>query len=77
VAAELSARVTLSIMAQYSPLFRAREYPELARRITRVEYDAVVQMLDRLGLDNGWVQQREAADCYLPDFAREGHPFEG
>jgi len=76
IAKYLSPQVTLSVMAQYSPQYRAVEFPELARRITRKEYQNVVALLEELGLDNGWVQQREAADCYLPDFAKEDRPFE-
>ena len=32
-------------------------------------------MLEEVGLENGWVQEMGAAENYLPDFAREGHPF--
>jgi putative pyruvate formate lyase activating enzyme len=32
-------------------------------------------LLDEAGLENGWVQEMGAAENYLPDFDREGHPF--
>ena len=33
-------------------------------------------LLSDLGIDNGWVQDLAAAEHYVPDFEREGHPFE-
>ncbi|MBT8345803.1 MAG: radical SAM protein [Desulfofustis sp.] len=42
----------INIMAQYSPLFKAFEYPNLARRITREEYVRVVEKARDLGLEN-------------------------
>ncbi|MBI4285742.1 MAG: radical SAM protein [Chloroflexi bacterium] len=75
LAHDVSPAITLSIMAQYMPLHRARQFPELARTITKGEYQTVVQLLDDLGLENGWVQELGAEANYLPDFHREGHPF--
>lgn len=74
LASEVSPTVTLSIMAQYMPVYRASEYPELSRRITPAEYRAVVELLSRLGLENGWLQELEASEHYLPDFERND-PF--
>ncbi len=76
LAKELSATVTVSIMAQYFPAHRAARVPLLSRQISLAEYENVVQLLDRLGLENGWIQELSAAESYRPDFASEGHPFE-
>jgi putative pyruvate formate lyase activating enzyme len=73
---EVSPAVTVSIMAQYYPAHRARQIPLLAREITASEYNEVMALLDELGIENGWVQERSASVEYRPDFAREGHPFE-
>jgi hypothetical protein len=35
----------------------------------------VLKVLYEVGLENGWVQEMGAAENYLPDFEREGHPF--
>ena len=75
LARELSHTVTVSIMSQYSPLHRARRIPMLSRTISMAEYEAVIQLLSDLGLENGWIQEMGAAKNYLPDFEREGHPF--
>jgi putative pyruvate formate lyase activating enzyme len=73
---ETSPAVTVSIMAQYYPAHRAPRIPLLARKINQQEYEEVLELLDEFGIENGWVQETDASDTYLPDFARKGHPFE-
>jgi len=75
LAREISPAVTVSIMSQYLPLHRARRIPLLSRKILTVEYEAVVQLLTDLGMENGWLQEMGASDDYIPDFEQEGHPF--
>lgn len=53
---ELSPNIYLSIMSQYHPAYRAKEFPELARRITKEEYQLVVTEARKLGFNNGWIQ---------------------
>jgi putative pyruvate formate lyase activating enzyme len=72
---EVSPRVTVSIMSQYYPSYLAPQIPQLRRKISVSEYLAVLELLDELGIENGWVQQMEAAENYLPHFGRHGHPF--
>ena len=54
----------------------AFQYPAIARRITSGEYGEVTDILSRLGMENGWLQELESSGNYLPDFEAEGHPFE-
>jgi len=75
IARELSPEVTIALMSQYAPTPLVANDPELGRRVTREEYDKVLEELDRLGMENGWIQERESQDTYCPDFARS-HPFE-
>jgi putative pyruvate formate lyase activating enzyme len=75
LATALSRDVTLSIMAQYYPCHNAGNEPLLSRRINAGEYSEVVEIMEKLGLENGWLQQLDSAEHYLPDFHREGHPF--
>jgi putative pyruvate formate lyase activating enzyme len=72
---ELSPTVTVSIMSQYMPMHRASRIPLLSRKITVDEHETVLQLLTDLEIENGWVQELGAAEEYLPDFEREGHPF--
>ena len=72
---EVSPTVTVSIMAQYFPAHRAKQMPLLARGITSEEYSEVTRLLDELGLENGWVQEYESQDYYMPDFRDRLEPF--
>mgnify|MGYP001818060258 CR=1 FL=1 len=42
----------VNIMAQYNPLYKAYDYPELSRRITREEYKKAVNKAKEMGLTN-------------------------
>jgi putative pyruvate formate lyase activating enzyme len=50
LAREISPRTYLNVMGQYRPAFRAREYPELARPVSRAEHSAAVRMALEAGL---------------------------
>ncbi|MFC1872117.1 radical SAM protein [Chloroflexota bacterium] len=73
---KVSPMLAVSIMAQYHPSHRAERYPEISRWITKAEYDEVVVIAKELGLENGWFQELDAAEHFLPDFTREERPFE-
>ncbi len=65
--------VGLSLMSQYTPMFRAEEYPELNRRLTSFEYDSVVDYACDLGFRHCYVQERRAAsEEYVPNFDGRG-----
>ena len=76
LAKELPADVNISVMAQYYPAHKAKLFPELARGITEPEYLEVIDLLNELGLENGWIQEMSAPENYQPDFEQKGHPFE-
>ncbi|MFZ5796865.1 MAG: radical SAM protein [Thermodesulfobacteriota bacterium] len=75
IARELSPEVTISLMAQYMPIPAVADDPELGRRLSSAEYEEVLEELDRLSMENGWVQDLTSQDYYCPDFALS-HPFE-
>ncbi|MBI2339675.1 MAG: hypothetical protein HYU99_04825 [Deltaproteobacteria bacterium] len=75
LAEEISREVTISVMAQYYPTNKAERIPLLSRKIRSSEYDAVLDLLDKYGLENGWVQELESSETYRPDFDREA-PFD-
>lgn len=52
IAKNLPKDTYLNIMSQYRPTYKAFDYPEISRRITREEYDEAVQCAIRLGLTN-------------------------
>lgn len=56
IAKNLPKDTYLNIMSQYRPMYKAFDYPEISRRITREEYAVVVNRAKELGLTNLDVQ---------------------
>jgi len=52
IAEKLPKDTYVNIMAQYNPRFKAFDYPELSRRITRQEYKNAVKKAEAMGLTN-------------------------
>ncbi|MEK6697628.1 MAG: radical SAM protein [Nitrospirota bacterium] len=59
LAEEISKDVYISLMAQYFPAYRAKEFKELSRRVTSAEYEEAYQIMEKYGLENGWVQEHD------------------
>ncbi len=47
---EISSEAFVNIMAQYYPYYRAKEFPQIARRITVDEYRSALQFAEDMGL---------------------------
>lgn len=73
IAHHLPKDVYVSLMSQYTPYYNVRDYPEINRRLTKKEYDDVIEYFFNLGLKNGYMQESASAkDDYIPDFDFEG-----
>lgn len=72
--ADLSPDIFVSIMSQYSPQYKACNYPEINRTLTKAEYDEIMDYALDLGLENAFVQELESQEQCLPDFTQES-PF--
>ena len=65
--------VYFNLMAQYTPLGQAAQYPELSRRVTSAEYEELVDYALARGLENGYLQDVDSASAeYVPDFDLAG-----
>ena len=68
--------VYISLMNQYTPLDRLRqrpEYREIYRKVTRREYETVVDYALQLGVCNAFVQEGDTAkESFIPAFDGEG-----
>ncbi|MFN4182800.1 MAG: hypothetical protein ACK4G3_06335, partial [bacterium] len=53
IAKELSPDSYVNLMEQYHPCFRAFDYPELSRRITRREYAEALEIAFQMGIRRG------------------------
>lgn len=63
----------VSLMAQYLPFGHVQGVDELERRLNQEEYDAVVDHLLDLGLEDGFVQELSSSDeKYIPAFDLTG-----
>ena len=67
-------KIFISIMSQYTPMVGIEEkYPELSRTLTATEYDKVVNFAIDYGIENGFIQEGEAAkDSFIPIFDCRG-----
>ncbi len=76
---ELSPKVAISLMAQYYATNKAASddrYILLSRRISEREWFEAVELLDELGIEEGFMQEYESASHYYrPDFTDKNKPF--
>ena len=65
--------VLFSLMRQYTPHGRAEEFPEINRRITDEEYEEAEAYMEALGIEDGYIQQKESSDqSFIPVFDGTG-----
>ncbi len=59
----------LSLMNQFVPMHRAKEFPALRRRVTTLEYQKAVRRAEEIGFEFLYTQKRGSADeKYVPEF---------
>ena len=58
----------LSLMSQYTPQFAEKAFPELCRRVTTFEYNAVLDTAHHLGFEGYFQFRASATAAYTPDF---------
>ncbi len=76
IANELDNRITVSLMSQYNPLFKANNIPLLSRKLRYSEYERAITLLEKYNITNGWLQELESSDNYLPNFNKNReNPF--
>ena len=70
---EFGNQIYLSLMNQYTPLYRAAEYPEINRRLTTFEYDSVVNHAFDRGFRQCFIQEGQtASEKFVPTFDGKG-----
>ncbi len=71
--AENTPDAVISIMAQYIPLYGAEKFKEINRKITRREYEKVLNHIMDKGIKNVLIQEHTSADIkYIPEFDLSG-----
>lgn len=62
-------QIYISIMNQYTPLADMQGFDEIKRKVTKREYEKVLNYALELGLENGFIQEGETAkESFIPDF---------
>jgi putative pyruvate formate lyase activating enzyme len=66
--------IYISIMSQYTPMPGIKDrFPELARKLTKYEYDKVVNFASEIGVTKGFTQYGSAAsESFIPGFDHTG-----
>lgn len=49
--------IYVSVMAQYFPTYKAKEYEKMNRKLTKEEWKEIEDYIDELGIENGYVQE--------------------
>ena len=76
IAEELSPNIHISLMSQYYPTNKAYKDILINRALRNSEYNKALQLLDKYGLHNGWIQEMESAHNYKPHFNEDRlNPF--
>jgi len=71
--ADIDPEITISLMAQYRPCYKALDHPILGRPLHREEFEDAVDLLEAYSLPHAFVQSAAALqhkDGYFPDFNR-------
>ncbi|MEG2290346.1 MAG: radical SAM protein [Clostridium sp.] len=66
-------RVFLSLMNQYTPMFRASKYPEINKALNPGHYDSLIAHCVDLGYKNAFIQESGSnSTIYVPNFNLQG-----
>ena len=61
--------ITISLMAQYFPTYKAIMDSQINRKLTNEEYQEIENYLYKLGIENGYIQDLgENEESYVPNF---------
>lgn len=63
----MDSQVYVSVMAQYFPEYKACERVDINRKLTKGEYEEVMNFAEKLGIENGYFQELEENERqYVP-----------
>ncbi|AFH47842.1 putative Fe-S protein [Ignavibacterium album JCM 16511] len=68
ISEELDKKIHISLMTQYYPTNRSEKHILINRSIRYIEFANAVELLDKYGLENGWLQELESNEFYRPSF---------
>lgn len=66
-------QIYISLMNQYTPMPAMAADPLLSRKVTRREYERLVDYALSLGVEQGFIQEgKTAMESFIPEFNGEG-----
>lgn len=66
-------KIYISLLKQYTPLHRFADHPELERKLTKREYDKILEYALQLGFSQGFMQEGGTAkESFIPAFDDTG-----
>jgi putative pyruvate formate lyase activating enzyme len=68
ISEELSPEIHISLMSQYYPTNKSYKDILIDRPLRESEYEKAISLMDKYGLHNGWFQEMDSSDHYLPEF---------
>jgi putative pyruvate formate lyase activating enzyme len=67
------ADISISLMAQYRPMFKAEKFPELRRGVLKPEYEAVQERCERAGFNGFYQEIMRLDESFCIDFTKRKH----
>lgn len=65
----LPKNIYVSVMAQYFPTYKAKEYEKMNRKLTKEEWEKIENYIEELGIENGYVQELgDHEEEYVPNW---------
>lgn len=72
VANNLGNKTKISIMSQYTPFGKAKDFEEINRKLKPIEYKIITNYALKLGFDDAYIQEAESSnEQFIPDFFGE------
>lgn len=66
----LNNKIYVSIMTQYFPTFKSKNYEEINRKLTKKEYEEIEEFIEKIDIKNGYMQDfsddNESEENYVP-----------
>ena len=67
ISKELPNDIYISVMAQYFPTYKAKQYDKINRKLTNDEWQQILDYIEELNIQNGYVQELgEHEEEYVP-----------
>lgn len=65
-------KIFYSLMNQYTPMYHAKDYPEINKYVSDKTYNRFINYAIKLGVTNGFIQEKRDDGTYTPEFNLEG-----